>query len=60
MGTPLAPLTGTVEITVGGVGAGSVRKLHTYLLANPVPAESWAPVPMVAVYSVLTVAKHPE
>lgn len=57
MGTPLAPLTGTVEITVGGVGAGSVRKLHTYLLANPVPAESWAPVPMVAVYSVLTVSK---
>jgi hypothetical protein len=29
MGTPVAPLTGTVEITVGAVGAGTVLKVQT-------------------------------
>jgi hypothetical protein len=29
MGTPVAPFSGTVEITVGGVGAGSVLKFQT-------------------------------
>jgi uncharacterized protein (DUF58 family) len=46
-------------MTVGGVGAGSVKKLHTYLLAIAVPAKSWAPVLMVAVYRVLTVSGLP-
>jgi hypothetical protein len=27
-GTPVARLTGTVEITAGGVGAGTVLKVH--------------------------------
>jgi hypothetical protein len=54
MGTPVAPFTGTVEMTVGGVGAGTVKKLHTYLLASAIPAESSAPVVIVAVYKVLT------
>jgi hypothetical protein len=39
IGTPVAPLTGTVDITVGGVGAGTVKKLHAKLLANAVPVE---------------------
>jgi hypothetical protein len=29
MGTLVAPFTGTVEMTVGGVGAGTVLKVHT-------------------------------
>jgi hypothetical protein len=29
MGTPVAPFTGTVEMIVGGVGAGTVLKVHT-------------------------------
>jgi hypothetical protein len=29
IGTPEAKLAGTVEITVGGVGAGSVLNVHT-------------------------------
>jgi hypothetical protein len=29
MGTPVAKLMGMVEMTVGGVGAGAVKKVHT-------------------------------
>jgi len=29
IGTPVAPLKGTVAMTVGGVGAGSVLNIHT-------------------------------
>jgi hypothetical protein len=46
-GTPVAPFTGTVEITAG-IGV-TVVKVHTVLLASPVPARSSAPVVIVAV-----------
>ncbi len=34
IGTPVAPLAGFVEVTVGGTAAPAVLKLHTKLLAN--------------------------
>jgi hypothetical protein len=48
--TAVAPLTGTVEITVGG---GAVVKVHTKLAASATPVGSFAPVVIVAVYKVL-------
>ena len=45
-GTVMAPLAGTVEITVG---AAAVVKVQTKLAARPTPAGSFAPVVMVAV-----------
>ena len=47
--TPVAPLTGTVETTVGD---GAVAKVHTKLAASPAPVGSLAPVVIVAVYKV--------
>jgi hypothetical protein len=58
-GTFTAPFTGTVAITVGRAGAGSVKKVHTYLLASGVPARSVAPVVIVAVYRVLNARLAP-
>jgi hypothetical protein len=46
--TPVAPLAGTVAITVGA----PVVNVHTKLAAKASPAGSWAPVVMVAVYTV--------
>ena len=54
MGTPVAPFAGVVEITAGKVGAGTVLKLHTKLLASALPARSVAPVVIVAVSTVLS------
>ena len=52
--TPVTPLgVGTVEITVGAVGAGTVRKFQAKLLAMGSPCVSKAPVVIVAVYKVL-------
>jgi hypothetical protein len=53
--TEVAPLTGTVEITVGNeeVGDGAVVKVHTKLAASARPVGSFAPVVIVAVYKVL-------
>jgi hypothetical protein len=48
--TAVAPFTGTVEITVA---AGAVVNVQTTLAANGAPAESFAPVVIVAVYEVL-------
>jgi hypothetical protein len=59
IGTPVAPLTGTVEITVGGVGAGTVLMVHTYLLVSGVPARLVAAVLMAAVYNVFTASSVP-
>src|SRR5579859_69752 len=54
MGTPIALLTGLVEITVGGVGgAGFVLNVHTKGATSPLPARFCAPVVIVAVYTVL-------
>ena len=53
--TKVAPLTGLVEVTVGGVvsGVAPVVKVHAKLLASALPARSLAPVVMVAVNKVL-------
>src|ERR1700735_687864 len=48
--TPVAPITGIVEMTVGG---GAVVKVHTKLAANAAPVRSFAPVVIVAMYKVL-------
>jgi hypothetical protein len=48
-GTLLAPLAGTVEVTVG---VDAVVKVHTKLAASAAPVASFAPVVMVAVYRV--------
>jgi hypothetical protein len=48
--TPVAPFTGTVEITVGGA---AVVNVHTKLAASAAPAGSFAPVVTVAVNKVL-------
>jgi hypothetical protein len=48
MATLVAPLTGTVEITVG-LGAGTVVKVHTKLAASAAPVRSFTPVVIVAV-----------
>jgi hypothetical protein len=48
--TPVAPLTGTVEITVG---AGAVVKVHAKLVASPAPVGFFAPVAIAAVNTVL-------
>jgi hypothetical protein len=50
--TPVAPLAGIVEITVAG---GAVVNVETKLAARGAPAESFAPVVIVAVYEVLAV-----
>jgi hypothetical protein len=50
-------LTGETESTVGGVGAGTVLKVQTKLLANALPAGSFAAVVIVAVYSVLVASR---
>jgi hypothetical protein len=47
-GTPVAPIVGTVETTVGA----PVVKLHAKLLASAFPTVSVAPVVIVAVYTV--------
>ena len=54
-GTPIATLTGSVELTVGGVTttAAPVVNVHTKLFARGLPARSLAPVVIVAVYTVL-------
>ena len=53
--TPVATLAGAVADTVGGVVSGTapVVKFQVKLAANGLPAESFAPVVMVAVYGVL-------
>jgi len=48
--TPVAPLIGTVETTVG---AAAVVKVQTKLAASPAPVRSFAPVVIVAVNTVL-------
>src|ERR1700682_3488547 len=48
-GTAAAPFTGTVETTVGGA---AVAKVHTKLAASAAPVLSFAPVVIVAVYTV--------
>ena len=48
-GTAAAPFTGTVETTVGGA---AVVKVHTKLAASAAPVLSFAPVVIVAVYTV--------
>jgi hypothetical protein len=45
----VAPLAGTVEVTVG---AGAVVKVHTKLAASAPPVASFAPVVIVDVYKV--------
>lgn len=45
----VAPVTGTVEITIGGA---AVVKVHTKLVDKGVPAGSFAPVVIVAMYKV--------
>jgi hypothetical protein len=57
IGTLVLPVAGTVEMTVGGVGAGTVLKLHTKALASPLPARSVAPVVIVAVNKVLVASR---
>jgi hypothetical protein len=52
--TPVVPFAGTVEITIG-LGAGTVVKVHTKLVASAAPVGSFAPVVIVAVYKVLVV-----
>ena len=52
-GTPVALLAGFVEMTVGAVGAGTVLKLQTKLLASGSPCRSVTPALTVAVYRVL-------
>ncbi|GMU35413.1 MAG: hypothetical protein AMXMBFR20_32850 [Planctomycetia bacterium] len=49
--TPVATLTGIVELTTGAVvsGAVPVEKLHTKLLGRAFPARSFAPIVIVAV-----------
>ena len=51
--TPLAPLGGETDVTMGGGGgvheAAAVLKVHTKLLANALPKRSLTPVVMVAV-----------
>jgi hypothetical protein len=49
MGTAVDPLTGTVEMTVGGE---AVVKVHTKLAASGTPVGSFAPVVIVAVNKV--------
>ena len=51
MGTPLAPLAGDVEVTVGAVALmdAPVVKVHTKLLAKALPNWSLAAVVIVAV-----------
>ena len=46
------PLTGTVEVTVGGA---AVVKVQTKSAASVVPVGSFAPVVIVAIYNVLVV-----
>jgi len=48
-GTPVAPLAGSVEVTAGG---GAVVNVNTKLAASALPAGSFAPVVIVAVYNV--------
>lgn len=48
-GTPVAPLAGPTEVTVGG---GAVVKVNTKLAASGSPVESFAPIVIVAVYNV--------
>ena len=50
MATFVAPFTGTVEMTAGG---GAVVNVHTKLAVSEAPAESFAPVVIVAVNRVL-------
>ena len=47
--TAMAPLVGVVETTVGG---GAVVKVHTKLAVSAVPAGSFTPVVIVAMYRV--------
>jgi hypothetical protein len=47
--TAVAPLSGTVETTVG---AATVVKVHTKLAASAVPMGFFAPIVIVAVYKV--------
>jgi hypothetical protein len=51
--TAVAPFTGTVETTVGGVAVAAVVNAHTKLAASGTPAGSFAPVVIVAVNTVL-------
>jgi hypothetical protein len=51
--TAVAPFTGTVETTVGGVAVAAVVNVHTKLAAKGTPAGSFAPVVIVAVNNVL-------
>src|SRR6185369_4775570 len=53
-GTAVAPSSGTVELTAGGVvsGVAPVVKLQPKLVESALPARSMAPVVTVAVYVV--------
>jgi energy-converting hydrogenase Eha subunit B len=51
--TPVAPLAGVTDVTVGGTGAAAVVNVHASFDASAVPDESVAPVVIVAVYCVL-------
>src|SRR6266699_822760 len=52
--TAVAPLAGTVELTIGGVvsGVAPVVKLQLKSVASALPAKSLAPVVTAAVYMV--------
>ena len=54
-GTATAAFAGFVELTTGGVitTVAPVVKCHTTFDASALPARSWTPVVIVAVYSVL-------
>ena len=54
MATPVAPLAGTVAVTIGRVVSrvAPVVKVQTKLAASALPAKSLAPVVTVAVYAV--------
>ncbi|MCX6022922.1 MAG: hypothetical protein NTZ05_14570 [Chloroflexi bacterium] len=49
---PPAPLKGVSELTVGGPTVAKVRKVADEAAASAFPATSFAPIPIVMVYSV--------
>ena len=52
-GTPIALAAGSVELTVGSVVSDAVVNVHILFAAIALPARSFAPVVIVAVYLVL-------
>ena len=57
--TPVAPLAGVTEATIGGGlhPLAAVLKLHTKFVAGELPKVSRTPVVMVAVYRVFTASE---